>query len=273
MTHADDELLSALIDGEPAPGDAAHVDSCEECQARLATFRRVAGSVAAPVAAPPGHLREAALAAALRAKDEPLRAAALNSVGRPVPIRSARRRTGVGPRRLNSLPAAAAIVVAIALGGWAISQTGGGSSVRDTNSAFTADDSAKAATPTAGLGAQNDAAAGADTGERAAGTTVMPPYDAGDIGSFDAVPPVVQRSAADLGQSPEAVAAKSSGAASPCPYADGRAPVWQATLTYNGEAAVAHLVPVDDTKQVMQILRRAGCAMIASQDFAPTTPR
>ncbi|MBA2607520.1 MAG: hypothetical protein H0U92_01110, partial [Actinobacteria bacterium] len=231
-------------------------------------------SVAAPVPAPPGHLREAALAAALRSA-EPLRTAALTSVGRPVPMRSAPRNAGAAPRRINSLSAAAVLVVAIAVGGWAISQIGGGSSSRDTNSAFSPDDRAKGATPTAGLGAENDAAAGADTGAGAAGTTkmAMPPYDAGEIGGFNDVSPVLQRAAADLGQSPDAVAAKSTGAASPCPSGDGRAPVWQATLTYNGEAAIAHLVPVDGAKHVMQILRRAGCAVIASQDFAPTTPR
>lgn len=257
MAHADDELLSALLDTEADPGEAAHVDTCEQCQARLATLRGASEAVATPVAPVPGHIREAAVSIAVRGVTEV----------RP-------RRPVAAQRRMSALSAAAALVVAVAVGGWAISQIGSGSGDKsNSNTALSsaADSATKSATPTGGLGAENSVLGGT-----AAGTTSLtmaaPPYDAGDIGAIDTVPLVSQRANADLSQPPAAIAAKSTGAASPCPYAEGT-PIWQATLTYNGEAAVAHLVKVDDSKQVMQILRQADCGLIASQDFAPTTPR
>ncbi len=255
MAHADDELLSAMLDAEADPGEVAHVDTCEQCQARLATLRGASEAAATPVAPVPGHIREAAVSMAVRGVTEV----------RP-------RRPVAAQRRMSALSAAAALVVAVAVGGWAISQIGSGAGDNtNSNTALSsaADSAAKSATPTGGLGAENSALGAAD-----AGTTMMaaPPYDAGDIGAIDTVPLVSQRASADLSQPPAAIAAKSTGAASPCPYAEGT-PIWQATLTYNGEAAVAHLVKVDGGKQLMQILRRADCAVIASQDFAPTTPR
>jgi hypothetical protein len=256
MAHADDETLSALLDTEATPGEAAHVDTCAQCQSRLAALRGAATAVATPVAPVPRHVREAAVSMAVRGVTE---------------VRT--RRSVAAQRRMSGLSAAAALVVAVAVGGWAISQIGSGAGHKtDANSALStaAGTASKSATPTGGLGGENsaiDSSGGATTSPMAA-----PPYDAGDIGAFDTVALVSQHAGTDLSQSPDAIAAKSTGAESPCPYAAG-VPVWQATLSYNGEAAVAHLVKVDDAKQVMQVLRRADCAVIASQDFVPTTPR
>lgn len=256
MQHADDELLSALLDGEPAPGDAAHVDTCAACQARLASFRGVSQAVAS-VPGSPGHVREAALNQAIRG-EQPLRVAAR-------------------PRRMSSLSAAAVLLVVIAVGGWAINQIGKGSN--GANTTFTAAPGAtqKTATPTAGLGgtssgvaqdAQTDSAKGAQAFGTPSGA-----YEAGDIGTVNDISVVAQHATADLNQNSEGQEANAVRDASPCPYENPDTAVWQATLTYNGEAAVAHLIRITESKQLMQILRRAGCAVIASQEFAPTRPR
>lgn len=256
MAHADDEFLSALLDGEPTAGDAAHVDTCEQCRTRLETLRGVSAAVAAPVPPVAGHVREAALSAAVRGVTDV----------------SARRRVAA-PRRMSGLSAAAALVVAVAVGGWAISQIGGPKNNNDATSAFSAADSAnKSATPTGGLGAENSTLNSGGAAGTPAAAAAAPPYDAGNLGAVDSLALVSQRARTDLSQSADAIAARSTGAASPCPY-DGSPPVWQATLIYKGEAAVAHLVRIDESKQLMQILRQTGCAVIASQDFAPTTPR
>ena len=271
MTHADDEFLSALLDEEPAPGDAAHVEHCDVCQSRMSALRHASNAMASPVIPPSPHLREAALAAALQAADEPLRVAALQSVGKPVPMRSARRKAARG-QRMNSLSAAAALVVALAVGGWAISQIGTDSDNLSPNTALESGvaDSAGAATPTAGLGAEN-ATSGDNT--FAAGGSEAAPYDAGELGEINDVALVVQRARTDLGQSAESQAEKRMREPSPCPYDEPNVAVWQATLTYNGVAAVAHLVRGADDKEFIQILRRADCSLIATQESAPTSPR
>ena len=47
--HLDDELLSAVLDGESDVDASAHADACDRCRARLATLRDVSVLVAAPV--------------------------------------------------------------------------------------------------------------------------------------------------------------------------------------------------------------------------------
>jgi anti-sigma factor RsiW len=65
----DDELLSALIDGEGTASERAttsdHARSCPACAERLAQLRAVAAAVSSPVAPSDGGRRQAALAAAL----------------------------------------------------------------------------------------------------------------------------------------------------------------------------------------------------------------
>jgi hypothetical protein len=145
-----------------------------------------------------------------------------------------------------------------------------------------ADDTNEAATPTAGLGSDNatlsDDAKSSTTAVNsltAAAPTAAPagPYDGGDLGSVNDIAVVSQRAEADLDQPADTRQTKTMTDPSPCPSSEPNVVVWQATLTYNGEAAVAHLVKMSDGSQVMQILRRAGCSLIASQDFAPKSSR
>src|SRR5258705_6350917 len=47
--HLDDEVLSALLDGEASAAEAGHAERCSECGTRLATLRAAADLVGAPV--------------------------------------------------------------------------------------------------------------------------------------------------------------------------------------------------------------------------------
>ena len=252
MTHPDDELLSALLDGEAAPGDVAHVEDCAECQARLAELRFVVGAIAASVPVPPGHLREASVAVALRTGEQPTR------------------RTLPDLRRYNGLSAAAVLVVALAVGGLLIAQLGrsdrpsrdelasGGAaglstSAGDATLKSSAPESAAMAAPSA----QDSLASGGTAG----------PYDAGDLGSLSGIDAVIQRASNDLERSARSDAAPRTTQESPCPYETAGTALWQATLTYEGQAAVAHAIETDDAGRVMQILRRSDCAVLLTQGF------
>src|SRR5689334_19405209 len=113
MTHPSDEFLSALMDGEELPSDAAaHVDGCPECQERLVAFREVVAVVAAPVVMPAAHVREAAVSAALVETT-----GAVPALRRLVTRRD-RATASSATRRMSTLSAAAALVVALGVGGW-----------------------------------------------------------------------------------------------------------------------------------------------------------
>jgi hypothetical protein len=94
--HLDDEALSAVLDGEGAAHEAAHVDACDDCGARLEVLRSASLLVRTPVAPAGDAAREAAVAAALA------------TVSAPIPLR--RRRPA--PVWL----AAAAVVAVLAIG-------------------------------------------------------------------------------------------------------------------------------------------------------------
>lgn len=263
MAHPDDELLSALLDGEAPPGDVAHVDGCGDCQARLGDLRFVSQTLVASVPMPPGHLREASLAVALRAADEPARVPTLPA------------------RRLNALSAAAVLVVALAVGGLLITQLG-----RNDPSTTRTDDASVAA----GLGtsaapgeralddAVSGSAGGAAESSDAAGSdaaTLAAPAAAGsDIGSYDDIDAVSQRSTADLAGRDAKTASTVAFESLPCPPETSDEPViWHATLTFKGTPAVATVRSRSGTTRVTEIRARSGCGLLATQEFEPTTPR
>lgn len=289
MTHADDEFLSALLDGEPAEGDAAHVEGCAECQHRLGSLRHAARVVSTLVRSPAAHVREASLTTALRAADEPVNTVALNRIGWPVPMRNAKRRATAGPRRLNNLAAAAALV-ALVMGGWAITRMGGDSSRVSSSSAFSArtTSAGRAATPTAGLSPENsafaqaqDSSVGASSKALAAPTTVggyanAPGYDAGDIGQQRNLADVLTLARRDLGQSDDIKAQHSSTSGTPtCAIPTTSELLWHASLYYQHVRAIAQVRTLRDSRWILEIHDRSSsdCAVLASQEFAPTTPR
>ncbi|MEY2470209.1 MAG: hypothetical protein QOF21_2907 [Actinomycetota bacterium] len=248
MAHApDDELLSSMLDGEPAPGDTAHIAGCDECQARLGQLRAAATALATPVTLPLVHVREAAVREALLVADD-----ASSRTGRVLPFR---RRSSSAPRqrRRNPLSAAAALLVAVLVGGWALSMIGrdNGNRIDETTLA------APAATESANaLGLAKDNAAPAW-------------FNAGDLGAVDNMDELIRRASSDLEQSDRTAHASGDVA---CVPSDGATLMWHGSLTYNGTAAVAQVVD-DSPRWLMRILAVEDCSLIASQDFAPTTPR
>lgn len=141
--HLDDEQLDDLLDGlDVGATDAAHVEACTSCGARLAALRQVALLVAAPVEPAPDLARRRAISVAL--------AAAAPSVA------AAR-----GPRldlRGVLVPAAALLLAIAAVAGIARSTPGDD----DTDSATQSLEANDSAAPTAG-------GEGADAGSTSAG--------------------------------------------------------------------------------------------------------
>lgn len=266
MAHPDDELLSALLDGEAEADFAAHVDGCAECAQRLATLRGATAALQTPIAVA-GHMREAAVARAMQIGHESV---AESGGSRLLRMSTGRRRATAPPPRRNAWSAAAALLVAVAMGGWAISQisSDGGTERPDTF----------AATPTAGGGASNDLskAAAADSaagsGQTELATTAASAFAAGEIGRFASVDEVLAKAQADLSSSD---ADQHQSLEAPyCEITDGTPLLWQATLTFQNTPAIA-MVYGPSNQWVLEIRSPAasGCGLLATQRYEPTTPR
>ena len=162
--HPDDERLSAVLDGEGRPDDAAHAGSCPICATRLSQLRSVAAAVGAPVGAADPQRRAAAVAAALATagpaqarEDEQARVVSISRARRPIPL----------PRWL----AAAAVLLLLALAiPAAVRFAGEGGD----------DDSATSATTTMAAGDDSASAEAAPPAE------LRTTRDAGDLGDIDA---------------------------------------------------------------------------------------
>ena len=248
MAHApDDELLSALLDGESAPGDVAHVSTCDVCQTRLASLRRAATAVAAPVVLPPGHVREAALThAALEAASPPVG-------GRRVVALPRRRRGSHRPRRTSPVSAVAALVVALVAGGWALTTIGNDGDPADTlANRATASDSALE--------------------QNAVGTSVAAApsgVEGGELGALGDIDAVERRYETARSKRNKAVVASSGSCAVPAEAEW----LFRATLTYQGVPAEVQIVAGGETGWTTRILKAADCSLLASRDFVPTTQR
>lgn len=153
--HLDDEAISAYLDGEATPEEAAHVEACGGCAARADELRRAANLIGSPVPAVADERREAAIAAALDA--------------RVLSLEHRRRR----PPPAWLLGAAA--VVVLALGLLPLLARDGGDDAQDTAAGDAATSALEA--PAADGGAEEDAA----TMFRA----TPAPVDAGDLGPLD----------------------------------------------------------------------------------------
>jgi hypothetical protein len=103
-----DELASAYVDGEATPDEVARVDADPTLLARVAELRTVAAAVAEPVDPPPAEVRDAHIAAALAAADEPA-----ERTGAPADLAAERAERDRHRRRLVALSVAAAVLVAV----------------------------------------------------------------------------------------------------------------------------------------------------------------
>jgi hypothetical protein len=161
--HLDDDQLTALLDGEGAEADRAHLAGCDRCGERAGALRAAAALVAAPPAPPPEGARDAAVAAALAAADRPV-----VSIPRP-----ARRRP---PAWL--LPAAA-VVALVALVAVVVPRWGQGT---DDEGGDSEDRAALSAGDDSGSGDAQDSAEG---GAPAAETPPLSRTSGGDLGALD----------------------------------------------------------------------------------------
>ena len=240
MNHLPDETLSALVDHEVVPGvDVAHVDECVTCRTRLDSLRRVATAVAEPVALPAAHVREAAVASALVETT-----GAAGAVRRLTTARRARAKAAAGSaRRVNAASAVAALLVALGVGGWLLSQVGGNSDPHAT---------------TAGV---------LGTTRLAVSTTSVAPtfYDAGNIGEFSQMAAVIARFHDDSTSAHPSTRSEAGDTTAPCPIPPDRAVVWHASLTYNGVAADARVLTASPSDRILEIRAQADCALVASQ--------
>jgi hypothetical protein len=234
ISHLDDEQVSAALDGEATPGEAAHLETCEACRARLDAFRDVSREVGTPV---PSDLiaRETAIAAAMA----------------PAP---ARRRPPVA----TWLAAAAAAVVALAVAVPLLTS----SSSRKASTALSSPASnpvarGAASAPATALGEQSDPTALAAlvrerlANERsAAATSKSAAPAAGNTQNFDtnqpATPPVqcAGEAAAAVGHAPAELR-------------------YQATLTWKGRLAVVMVFGPDPHPAAVVITQRA-CEVLAT---------
>ncbi|HUR78898.1 MAG TPA: hypothetical protein VMZ22_13195 [Acidimicrobiales bacterium] len=260
MTHVSDEFLSAVVDGEAmSPSDVAHLDACDTCLGRVEQFRSVSASVAAPVSLPASHVREAAMSIAL---DEAPRAA--SSLRR---LRD-RRAAAKAPvtRRMSGLSAAAALIVALGVGGWALSQLG-----NDTGGNQRATASSAAGLPDSGAAtADNNTESRAVPAETELATPA-PAYEGGAIGAFTDVAAVARRATSDLEQPFEVRSQHPFAGTSPCGETD--RVKWHATLTFAGVEALARVMDFGDSQWLLQVHRQTDCVLLETQAFAPTSPR
>lgn len=210
--HLDDDALSATLDGEATPAEAAHAGECPTCRARLDVFRAAANAVGSAVGPVDAARREDAIAAALAA----------------VPASTESRR-GRPPTWLYAV--AAAVVALAAL----VPLLTRGDDGADTASRATS----KAAAP-----------APESTGQADASTLAAPPtaVDAGDLGTVgpgDAlrdvvVPALAPTPAPEVAAptpGPPSAAAGSSAAATPC-LAEVRSSEPVGALRLSGRATV-----------------------------------
>lgn len=255
MTHLPEEILSAHIDGEPLdPSAAAHVEECDTCRQRLDQFRHVSATVGAPVHPPAAHLREAAVAIAL---DE-----ATASGGNIRSIRERRESAKSATRRMNAFSAAAALVVALGVGGWLLSQVGNESRNDPGTTTNALQDSA---------GGSESADAGASAFATDDGTTSASKsgfLNIGDIGEFSDVAAVSARYREWLAKPEEERGANATVLAhgeAPCTDPPNQPTGWMASLTFNGEAAWARVLFVTPESSRLEVLRQTDCGLLASQ--------
>ncbi len=150
--RTDDELVSAVLDGEATPDERARVAADPVLSARLAEFATVAEAVGAPVAPAPAEARDTVIAAAVAEARRPDPVV--------VPLRP-RRPTG------SFLAAAAAVLAVLLVAGLFAGRLGGGDD-QGAESADSADSGSDGTEESGGAEAADDATAEAETADTAA---------------------------------------------------------------------------------------------------------
>jgi hypothetical protein len=273
MTDAfrpDDEIVSAVLDGEATPEERARVEADPVLAARLAELTAVRDAVAAPVTPPAADLRERAIAAAMaerRSKPEPF--------GNVRPLRS---RSADVPRFL----AVAAAILVVLVGVGILARSGGRDDAGSSDdAALSAPDESSA--PEAAGGESEEAAAdaapdlesvqGADLGavateqELADRLTTRSSDSAGDFdgGSATTGAPTALPQA-DVGTGTR-------GATEACQVglveADDQLSglLAQARVDYAGQPAVVYVYGTPEGRQRVVAVTEAGCRTLAAFDL------
>lgn len=251
----DDDLVSAVLDGEATPEERARVETDPALRARLEEFRRAAALVATPPSASAEAAREAALA---RAGAEHGRRLMTGAAPAGRPHRSTPRLLAV----------AAAVLLVVLVGGLVVTRLG--------------DD---AGTDTAASGGGADATEAAD--ETATADSVFAGgaagrLDLGDVAGAEALitrlvdEGIVSRSApaSALGDQPASETEVTSGAvpgdSEGCEVRLEEADpalaglLTQGTVVYAGEPAVFYVFATDEGPQRVVVVSDAACAVLAA---------
>lgn len=161
--HLDDDALSATLDDQATPDEAAHVETCANCRARVEVLREAAQRIGSPLpdSAIDPVRREALIAAALAAADDA-----------PVSLAAHRQRRNI-PAWL--VGAAALVLLAILVVPGLVGGTGGDGTEETAAGGGTG-------VPEAANDPLTDSAAGEDAATMRA---TIAPVDAGDLGAVD----------------------------------------------------------------------------------------
>jgi hypothetical protein len=245
----DDELVSAYLDGEATPEEAAVVEGDPALRVRLEQLRGAAEAVGGPVPPPAPSTEDAAIARALAELDETDETA---PVAPPVPM--PHRRPGL---RRAWLAPVAAVVLALAV---AVPLLAGGDGDRDQTTAAS-DDSAE-------HGEASQGAGGGGSGLESApqSTTTLVPRDLGRVSTRSELRRRLQGSAeqfASGSQSPPLAADSTKGSAGALTKSESCDAVLRqadpelgtvtdrAVVTYRGTPAVVFGFQVDDGTRIV----------------------
>jgi hypothetical protein len=258
-TEADDELVSAYLDGEVTPEEMAAVEASPVLLARVEQLRAVVTTVASvPLASAPDAARETSIAAALAAAE----------VRFEITDLAAER----ARRRLRVLSIAAAVLVAIAVGAGLLAQAG-----RDSGTTSTA---AKTSVASSSSSAERSSSAGSAAADQAPTADAFA-LSTNDLGAFDDTTDLVSAvrgrlEAAKTTSGPVPAAGSGTGDAAPQDSAGGGVPpsspapcarpddvVFDGIARLDG-AAVTVLIVGPPEHQVIELLDST-CAVVFSQ--------
>jgi hypothetical protein len=271
----DDDLVSAVLDGEATPEERARVEGDPVLSARMAEFTAVRDAVAAPVAALPDARRERAIAAAK---------VAIRHHGEPTgTVRPLRRRRPDVPRLL----AVAAGILVVVLGVGLLANTSGDDSGED--SAAGGDDATTSAERLEDSG--GDAAEGGEGGATAdEGPDYLSAIEGADLGDVeDEAQLATALSERDAALDPAESAAETPPSTVALPQADVEATTQgvadacqvglveadprltgllaEATVRYNGEPAVVYVYSTPEGRQRVVVVTAEGCRTLAAFDL------
>ena len=164
--RTDDELVSAVLDGEATADERSRVAADPALSARLAEFAAVADALSAPVTPPSADARDAALTAAV---------AAGRRLEQVVVALRPRRSTG------SFLAVAAAVLVVLLFAGFLVGQVGDGNETEDSASSAGDDSGSDRIEGSGGATASDEGAVESETDDTTASFGESAPIELGAV--------------------------------------------------------------------------------------------